>query len=113
MQTEKGKTMRDLISRQAAIDAIENYFGGLPIQGRYDILKILKELPSVDTVPVVRCKDCKYHDTFNCWMQFYDRDYDGRLCMICNYTEDNGYCFGGERKDDPSHPFADDVMMGE
>lgn len=38
--------MDDLISRQAAIDKIEEYFAGLPIQGRHDILEIIKNLPS-------------------------------------------------------------------
>lgn len=36
----------DLISRQAAIDAIEAYFGDLPIMGHYDMLQLIKKLPS-------------------------------------------------------------------
>ena len=36
----------DLISRQSAIDAIEAYFGDLPIMGHYDMLQLIKKLPS-------------------------------------------------------------------
>lgn len=38
----------DLISRQAAIDAIEEYFGDLPIVVHYDMLQLIKKLPSAE-----------------------------------------------------------------
>lgn len=38
--------MDDTISRQAAVDAIEAYFGDLPIMGHYDMLQLIKKLPS-------------------------------------------------------------------
>lgn len=45
---------------------------------------ILREAPTVDAVPVVRCKDCKYFKT--------------RLCENeDNY--DDWFCADGERKD--------------
>lgn len=40
--------MDDLISRQAAIDAIEAYFGDLPIVVHYDMLQLIKKLPSAE-----------------------------------------------------------------
>ena len=40
--------MNDLISRQAAIDAIEAYFGDLPIVVHYDMLQLIKKLPSAE-----------------------------------------------------------------
>lgn len=38
--------MSDLIDRQAAIDAIEAYFDGLPIVVHHDMLQLIKGLPS-------------------------------------------------------------------
>ena len=29
---------------------------------RQDIIDLINNQPTVDAVPVVRCKDCKYHD---------------------------------------------------
>ena len=57
---------------------------------------IIKE----DVVPVVRCKDCRRRYTFNCGMQEWDNDDDGQLRMFSDWTEDDGYCYWGERKDD-------------
>ena len=49
---------------------------------------------------LVRCKDCVR--------------YENGICKYWNILPwYNGYCHKGERKDDASHPFADDVMMGE
>ena len=38
----------DTISRQAAIDAVEGYFGDLPIVVHYDMLQLIKKLPSAE-----------------------------------------------------------------
>lgn len=63
---------------------------------------------------LVRCEDCRYG------YQFYDvqngvkdswiecRNPDG----LNRDVPEDGYCYCGKWKDDPSHPFADDVMMG-
>lgn len=40
--------MDDLIIRQAAIDAVEEYFGDLPIVVHYDMLQLIKKLPSAE-----------------------------------------------------------------
>ena len=48
--------MDDLIYRQAAIDALSTPHGII-----YPI-RTIESLPSVDAVPVVRCKDCAYLD---------------------------------------------------
>lgn len=47
--------MTDYIDRQAAIDALYHVdeYNGRSIEA-------IKELPSADAVPVVRCKDCKH-----------------------------------------------------
>ena len=52
--------------------------------GLVDVVEFLNDMPTVDAVPVVRCKDCKYFKT--------------RLCENeDNY--DDWFCADGERKD--------------
>ena len=46
---------------------------------------ILREAPTIDAVPVVRCKDCKYFKT--------------RLCENED-SYDGWFCADGERKDE-------------
>ena len=56
---------------------------------------ILREAPTVDAVPVVRCKDCKFGD----W------DSEPNDAMVCMRTKDgfwrsgNDFCSFGERKE--------------
>ena len=62
-----------------------------------DTLFILDNLPSVDAVEVVRCKDCK-HGELNCNLQ--KKEY-----VVCELDEylvwlPNGFCSYGERKED-------------
>ena len=51
--------MRDLIDRQAAIDAIND--SSVLFCERSKINDILRELPSAQT-EIIRCKDCKWWD---------------------------------------------------
>ena len=46
----------------------------------------LDKFPTIDAVPVVRCKDCK-HRFEDSWCEYVDDD-------------DNFYCARGERKED-------------
>ena len=52
---------------------------------------------------LVRCKDCKYFDG----QELCNRHF----IFVGNDT--SFFCRDGDWKDDPSHPFADDVMMGK
>ena len=50
-------------------------------------LYALEDVPAVDAVEVVRCKDCKYED-------------DNTSCPMLNavaYTKDDGFCYVGRR----------------
>ena len=49
-----------------------------------DVANLLLHAPAVDAVPVVRCKDCKYFETWLC----QNED-----------NSDNWFCADGERKD--------------
>ena len=54
----------------------------------------IDQAPTIDAVPVVRCKDCiRRYDTDECPMCFL---IEGNYC---EYTNENGYCDRGERKE--------------
>lgn len=72
----------DLISRQAAIDAMATWDWQelyLPIHFK----QLLEELPSVQT-EIIRCKDCVWN----------------RVCRFGQYLGLNGYCSKAERRED-------------
>ena len=62
---------------------------------RQDIKDWLNSAPTIDAVPVVRCKDCKFGD----W------DSEPNDAMVCMRTKDgfwrsgNDFCSYGERKE--------------
>lgn len=60
----------------------------------FDIKFDVEEAPTIDAVPVVRCKDCiRRYDTDECPMcHLSEGKYD-------EYTNGNGYCDRGERKE--------------
>ena len=58
-----------------------------------DVIMMIKTAPTVDAVPVVRCKDCKYMTQ---WAY-------GRYCTVwdgVNGMCDDGFCNYGERRGD-------------
>ena len=62
---------------------------------RQDIEEWLNNAPTIDAVPVVRCKYCiRRYDTDECPMCFL---IEGKYC---EYTNENGFCDRGERKGD-------------
>lgn len=73
--------MDDLISRQEAIDAVENCEPG-------EELFMIESLPSIDAVPAVRCKDCNHlHLEKGTW-----------TCVFALPSGPDGYCSYGERR---------------
>ena len=61
---------------------------------RQDIEEWLNNAPTIDAVPVVRCKYCiRWYDTDECPMCFL---IEGKYC---EYTNENGFCDRGERKE--------------
>ena len=58
------------------------------------LCSIIRDAPTIDAVPVVRCKDCiRRYDTDECPMCFL---IEGNYC---DYTNGNGFCDRGERKE--------------
>ena len=58
------------------------------------LCSIIRDAPTIDAVPVVRCKDCiRRYDTDECPMCFL---IEGKYY---EYTNENGFCDRGERKE--------------
>ena len=55
---------------------------------REEFVRFLKKQPTVDAVPVVRCRECKYHNKPTCPMR-----------LSFNWTKDDDFCSYGERKE--------------
>ena len=55
---------------------------------------ILADAPTIDAVPVVRCRECRYRYTMNCSMYYECSQCGGQL----DWTTDNGFCDRGQRK---------------
>ena len=61
---------------------------------RDEFVAFLKKQPTIDAVPVVRCKDCiRRYDTDECPMCFL---IEGKYY---EYTNENGFCDRGDRKE--------------
>ena len=102
--------MSDLISRQAAIEATcYNCTQKEICDGICDDTDRLRELPTIDAVPVVRCKDCKHRpiDTggHNYGQDLFFPDEDECPCQCGDQwyswmPSDDWFCPNGERKTD-------------
>lgn len=79
---------------QGAISELQNLLGAddIPLYYKPAIEKVIEtivdELPSADTVEVVRCKDCKHHGMDNCPV------WEGHI------TDDYMWCYFGERSEE-------------
>ena len=81
---------------------IDDIFGEKVImvsQNAYDVviklIRMIREAPEVDAVPVVRCKECKH---------YYADPWGYGNCVfeggVSRRTKDGDYCSWGERRED-------------
>ena len=95
---EKEEVMDDLISRQAAIDALVGMDGKRDDDGyvmiyRCDACDNIYNLPSVQP-EIIRCKECKHHDP-------EDKKCDsGHFIQWQLPRDDNWFCADAERRTD-------------
>lgn len=88
----------ELISREAAKEEILAWARCIT-NPKYlnteDAMFVLDNLPSVDAVKVVRCKDCEY---------FLKAEVNGNGFLICQVTDkeifEDDFCSYGERKEE-------------
>ena len=67
-------------------------------QGRNGVIESIRNAPTIDAVPVVRCKDCKWFDKQR--RVCHDPRYgDGYANYQPPNTNDEYWCADGERKD--------------
>ena len=60
-----------------------------------EFVRFLKKQPTVDAVPVVRCRECKYRGTDDCIFHIKGEPVDEELLLKL----DNDFCSYGERKE--------------
>ena len=59
-----------------------------------DIIMMIKTAPTIDAVPVVRCRECKHRGTDDCIFHIKGEPADEELLLKL----DNDFCSYGERK---------------
>ena len=94
---EKAKNNKRLIDANKLIDFID--VGHLRHPGELcysevDVANILLHAPTVDAVPVVRCRECKW------WHEDDDVGHCDNPDGLDNYAKPDDFCSYGERKDD-------------
>lgn len=92
-RTEGGDAVDNLISRaaaiEAALDGADYWDGGYSPERERCIREHMANVPSVDAVPVIRCRDCK-HSIENA----------KHIDVVCERSYDpDFYCAAGERND--------------
>ena len=81
--------MARLIDADALVKALNE--SGVPY--RADVQDVLDAQPTIDAVPVVWCKDCR-------WWTKQEKSIQGRCALTGTYPTGGWYCGNGERKDD-------------
>lgn len=61
------------------------------------VVMAIEEAPTIDAVPVVRCKDCVHCEEF---VNIFDGEHIWECYEWHMLTDQYGYCHNGERKDD-------------
>ena len=84
----------DLISREELFDAMreEEWQSWHPLD---EVDAVIAKAPSVDAVPVVRCKDCVFYQPYIQEMYKGKGDCEEHDAMVC----DNDFCSYGAKMD--------------
>lgn len=89
--------MKYLIDKEALNSRLA-FFAALP-----DIWEVIWHMPTVESVPVVRCGECKYWDRFpSCSATPQYHACKRRIFADVHTTRDE-FCSSGERKDDEAN----------
>ena len=82
---------------ETSVDIFENC-ARCGLLDREQVFDLIDEQPTIDAVPVVRCKDCKHY-------KFADNRAFGMPVKRCEWTgfedvDDNDFCSCGERSEE-------------
>ena len=103
-----------LIWNAPTTDAVEKERYDRLLENSIIIADALRKYQSADMVEVVRCKDCKWFDPSEPCGTIEPLVFKCRL--YGTFHSPGFFCGSGERRkswEDPSHPCADSVMMGD
>ena len=69
-----------------------------------EFAEIVKKFPTIDAVPVVRCKDCKYYDYRENAGKAKSKRHESKTKCCCRsaliFTKPHNFCSYGERRSD-------------
>lgn len=70
------------------------------VRGADDAIGVVNNAPTIDAVPVVRCRDCKWfnHYTMECESDDVATDHEGGASFSLNFGPDD-FCSYGQRKE--------------
>ena len=92
--------MDDLISRQAAIDALDKRFDNVPMELTTEILQLRRDLreriPSAQPC-IIRCKDCKHKNAYRFPPKYDERDYCEKHGKVVDVAD---FCSRAEKRED-------------
>ena len=99
-----GGTSMRLIDANALISYMDECSKESRFRVYYGYAKsFIDDAPTIDAVPVVRCRECKHRYTENCPMYFHDsywhEGYEEYVDDDTDHTEDDYFCPKGERKE--------------
>ena len=80
-------------------EALKSYMDECSKDGRFRVYygyaeSFINDAPTIDAVPVVRCRECKYRGTDDCIFHIKGEPADEELLLKL----DNDFCSYGERK---------------
>ena len=84
-----------LINREALISYADLWASCGDHYTAEDVIMMIKTAPTVDAVPVVRCRECKHRGTDDCIFHIKGEPADEELLLKL----DNDFCSYGERKE--------------
>ncbi|MBS6715382.1 MAG: hypothetical protein KH231_07950 [Dialister sp.] len=91
-------TTIDVYKSLAEIQGALASHGARKIMVDYDAAGMIEDCientPTIDAVPVVRCRECRHRYTMNCSMYYECSQCGGQW----DWTTDDGFCDRGERK---------------
>lgn len=62
-------------------------------EGAQIVINAIRNAPTIEAEPIVRCKDCKWHEAEQPGMVYCP-------AVVGGWVEDAWFCKGGERKDE-------------